>query len=249
MEYYYRIALYILFGILPSLTWLFYYLNKDLHPEPKKMIIKIFFWGVFITVPVFVIQVGLSLVLTQLEALPFFITYPFLIGIIKWFIIIALTEELLKYAVVRMVVFKSRELDEPLDMMLYMVVVALGFAALENILYLFSPVDGLSFNAILQTTAIISFIRFVGATFLHTLCSAVIGYFLALSFFNIKKRTMLTIIGIVLAVLLHGFYDFSIMTLQSPFAFIIPASIILGLAVFMLFEFDTIKKVKGICNI
>ena len=39
------IIIYVILGLLPSLTWLSYYLTKDLHPEPKKMILKIFLWG------------------------------------------------------------------------------------------------------------------------------------------------------------------------------------------------------------
>ena len=246
---YYRIALYILFGILPSLAWLFYYLKKDLHPEPKKMILKVFIYGALATIPVLLIQVGLAGLLTKLQYAEFFKDFPIVVDILKWFIVIALTEELLKYAVVKFTVLKNKELDEPLDVMLYMVVVALGFSALENILYLFSPAGNMSFNAIITTTIAISLIRFIGATFLHTLCSALLGYFLALSFLKTHQRLLLTIIGMSLAVLLHGLYDFSIMTLDPPINFIIPVMIVVGLAIFMIYDFDEIKKIKSICKI
>ncbi len=48
--------IYITFGILPSAAWLFYYLRKDLHPESKKMILKIFLWGSISTIPVYLVQ-------------------------------------------------------------------------------------------------------------------------------------------------------------------------------------------------
>src|SRR3989344_1913432 len=219
---YYRILLYILFGILPSLIWLFYYLKKDLHPEPKKMILKVFLMGALITVPVFFIQIGLSELLNQTRTLPLVASEPIIIEIIKWFFVIAFTEELFKYLVVKMHIMKSWALDEPLDIMLYMVVVALGFAAVENILYLFSPIPTISFKAVLQTTALISFIRFIGATFLHTLCSALVGYFLALASLKNKKRLSLTMTGLLSATALHGLYDFSIMIAPAPFSAIIP---------------------------
>lgn len=246
---YYRLPLYILFGVLPSLVWLFYYLKKDLHPEPKRMILKVFLYGVIITIPVFFIQIGFFEILKQLQSFSLFTSFPIIIDILKWFVVIALVEEVLKYLAVRVMVFNSYELDEPLDIMLYMVVVALGFAALENILYLFSPIDNLSFNTIITTTIAISFIRFIGATFLHTLCSALLGYFLIISFFNLKKRLVLTIIGISLATILHGLYNFSIITLKSPINFIIPTIIIIGLAIFIISKFDKMKNLKSICKI
>lgn len=246
-----HLLLYILFGILPSLIWLFYYLRKDLHPEPKREILKLFFYGALITIPVFLVQTGLSNILDQIKASGILDGWPIIADIIKWFIVIALTEEFLKYFVVKKVILKESTLDEPLDIMLYMVVVALGFAAVENVLYLFSPIDHSYFdlNKVLELTVGISFIRFIGATFLHTLCSALIGYFLALSSVRARKKRLLVATGIILAALLHGFYNFSIITLASPMNFVIPVVIIMGLVIFMIYDFDEIKKVKGICKI
>ena len=167
----YTIIIYIIFGILPSLVWLFYYLRKDLHPEPKKKILQIFFWGVVATVPVFFVQMGLQYLLQQFNLTS--LAY----NLIYWFLIIALSEEFFIYLVIKFKVINSPDLDEPLDLMLYMVVAALGFAALENMLYLFSPLGHMTFTQVIDRTLVISFIRFIGATFLHTLSSAVIGYF------------------------------------------------------------------------
>lgn len=242
--------LYIAFGILPSLIWLFYYLRKDLHPEPKRMILKIFLYGALIALPVFLIQLGLSNILEQAQTFSFFHLSPTKVAILKWFIIIALTEEVSKYLVVKFTILDSDELDEPLDIMLYMVVVALGFAALENILYLLLPIDHIMpLGKIIGTTITISSIRFIGATFLHTLCSALLGYFIVKSVLENRNKLYITIIGIILVTLLHGLYDFSIITLQDPFSFIIPSAIILVLVIFMIYDFDSVKKIKGICKI
>lgn len=248
VEFYYRLPLYVFFGLLPSLIWLFYYLQKDLHPEPKQMIVKIFLYGVLITIPVFFIQISLFMVFNQLKESGIFDGWPIIADIIKWFFVIALTEETLKYLVVKFAVLKSIEMDEPLDFMLYMVVVALGFAALENALYLFSPVDQ-TINQVLQATFTITVIRFVGATFLHTLCSALVGYSMAKASLIGRRGRSIVIFGILMATLLHGLYDFSIITLSSPFNFIIPSAVILGLAGFIMYDFDGIQKVKGICKL
>jgi len=234
------IIIYILFGILPSLTWLFYYLRKDLHPEPKRVILKIFLWGAAITIPVFFVQIGLAYLLdnANLSAL--------VTSLIYWFLVISFTEEIFKYLVVKFKAINRPDMDEPVDIVIYMVVAALGFAALENILYLFAPTGQLSFEDILSRTLLISFIRFIGATFLHTLCSAVIGYALAISYHDEKNHVMEIIFGIIMATLLHGLYDFSIMTLDGYLKIVVPAIVIIALAFLVFSGFSKLRKLKSI---
>jgi len=239
----YTIIIFIIFGIIPSLTWLAYYLRKDVHPEPKKMILKIFFWGIFIALPVFFVQVGLKFLLDQTNV------NIWIYEIIYWFLIISLSEELFKYLVIRIKVINSSNLDEPLDIMLYMVIAALGFAAIENILYLFVPAGQMSLNQLVDRTLVVTFIRFIGATFLHTLCSAVIGYSLAFSFCEVKTKHISLVLGIFVAVALHGLYNFSIMTLSGYAKFGIPVIIILTLAFLVISGFENLKKMKSICKI
>lgn len=239
----YKIILFICFGILPSLIWLFYYLRKDAHPEPQKMIIKIFLWGAVITVPVFFVQIGLQLLLSKTNL------HGLVYDLIYWFFVIAFTEEFFKYLVIKFKVIGSPALDEPLDIMLYMVVSALGFTAVENILYLFSPMDNLAIADVLSKTLLVSFVRFIGATFLHTLCSGVVGYFLAMSFCQAKFKRSILISGIFFATLLHGLYDFSIITLDGGIQVAAPVIIILMLALLVFLGFDKLKKMKGLCKI
>lgn len=209
------------------------------------MILKIFLWGAFATIPVFFVQIGLTRLLSNLFIPPIFS------AIIYWFLIISLTEEIFKYIIVKIKVLNNYEFDEPLDAMLYMVISALGFAAIENILYLFSPIgiENPTFNYILDRTIIITIIRFIGATFLHTLCSALLGYFLALSFLQTKSRLRLAILGIMGASFLHGLYDFSIMTVDGIYKIIIPALILIILAIFVVTKFEKLKKVKSVCKL
>jgi len=239
----FRIPLYIVFGILPSLTWLAFYLRKDIHPESKRMILKIFIWGAVITLPVFFAQIALATLLSKLN------WNPVVVSALYWFVVISFTEEIFKYFVVKSEALSHYEFDEPVDAMVYMVVAALGFAALENILYLFSPVDRISFNDLVNRAVVISFVRFIGATFLHTLCSALVGYFLAISFKETKKRMILFISGIIIATLLHGLYDFSIMTIGGPLKVIIPIAILIFLAFFVASGFKKLKKLKSICKV
>lgn len=239
----YKIFLYILFGILPSLAWLFYYLRKDRHPEPKGMIIKIFLWGALITIPVFFVQIGMRRMLDSFD-----LSY-FAYSLIYWFLVISLTEEIFKYLVIRFKAMGSPHLDEPIDFMIYMIIAALGFAAVENVLYLFAPVEGLSFNTIVNRALVVSVIRFMGATFLHTLCSAVIGYAIAISYCDMKNKIFEMTLGILGAVLLHGLYDFSIMTLDGYFKLAIPIGVIIVLVFIVLSAFEKLKKMRGMCRI
>lgn len=272
----YTIIIYAIIGVLPSLIWLFYYLTKDLHPEPKKMIIKVFLWGCFITIPVFFVQMGFTSLLDitagqmGLPAIacstPDSCPTPYLnhllglslaetssltlsLIIVYWFLIIAFSEELFKYFVVKAKVVNSPHLDEPLDIMLYMVVAALGFTAIENILYSFAPMGQMSFDQVVNRTLIVALVRFIGATFLHTLCSGVIGYSMAISFCEVKRKGLILFMGFFIAVGLHGLYDFSIMILRGDLKYIVPAIIILTLAFLVFSGFEKLKSMKSICKI
>lgn len=239
----YKIILYVIFGILPSLAWLSYYLRKDVHPESNRMIIIIFLWGALVTLPVFFVQIGLTMLLAKVNI------NPLAAAIVYWFLIISFTEEIFKYLVIKTKVLNNPELDEPLDIMLYMVIAALGFAALENILYLFAPIDQLTLNALISRTVLVSFIRFIGATFLHTLCSGILGYFIALSICETGKKLRYITYGLLIAAGLHGLYNFSIMTMEGLFKIVIPIMILIVLALFVISGFEKLKKLKSICKL
>lgn len=235
-------SIYIILGLLPSLIWLLFFLRKDSHPESSRMILKIFFYGMAIAIAAALLEVGIFKIVQGewVKAFPllFFILYH-LLGI-------ALIEEFLKYSVIKYKVLNNPEFDEPVDAMLYMIIAALGFAALENIFALL-PV-GKPFP--LFEAVFISSFRFIGATFLHALCSGTVGFFLALSLFKTRKRLRLIFLGIGIATLLHGLYNFSIIkTGENVYFILIPIIILIGLAFFVSFGFRKVKKMASVCNI
>lgn len=223
---------------MPSTIWLCFYLRKDVHPESNRQVIKIFFYGMLAALPVFFIEQGFSQILSDLNV------SQILFSILSVFIGVALVEEVFKYLVVRDKVLSDPEFDEPIDAMLYMIIAALGFAALENILIFFSEVFEKFYQPFL-----LSIIRFIGATFLHALCSGLVGYYLAKSFFEIKKRLKLLITGLGIATILHGLYNFSIMEIEGDQRFIIPIIILISLAIFVSLSFKRLKKLASICKI
>ena len=229
--------IYLFFGLAPSIIWLLFFLRKDAHPESNSMILKIFFYGMLITLPVAFLEIGFhaELKLLNLSPLLFLVIYAFL-GI-------GLVEEIFKYLIVRKNVLKNPEFDEPIDIMLYMIIAALGFAAAENLLILFPLLRPFQ----LFPTLAVSALRFVGATFLHALASGLIGYFLALSIFESKNYLKLLAKGLFVAIVLHGLYDFSIMEIEGSYKFLIPVAILIGLAIFVSRGFQKVKKIKSIC--
>ncbi|MBU2540240.1 PrsW family intramembrane metalloprotease [Patescibacteria group bacterium] len=234
----------VFFGVSISIIWLIELLRRDKLPEPMRMIFKIFFLGMVITVPVFVIEFG------ALKAIKWLNFSSFWTFLIYGFFAIALVEEVFKYLVVKISVLKSKEFDEPVDTMIYMATAALGFAALENILYLFPPIgQALPFNELFINTVKISFFRFAGTTFLHALCSGLVGYFLALSICRAKKKRSIMFLGLLIATLLHGLYNFSIIEIEDPLNLAIPIMILTGLAIFVTSGFRKLKKIKSVCRI
>jgi protease PrsW len=234
-----------IFAIAPGLIWLFYFIEKDKHPEPKRMILKIFFLGMAVALP----AAFLELLFQKLPFQEIAFSNPwenYIFVLLQVTLGVALIEEMVKYAVVRFAILKSSELDEPIDLMMYMIVSALGFATLENCFYFLSPEI---LSASLKDGATLSAFRFISATFLHALTSGTIGFFLALSFCQIKRKRFLFPAGFGVAVLLHALYNFSIMNLEGCLRFEIPIMIIFCLALFVYCGIRHLKSIKGICKI
>ncbi|MDO8436257.1 MAG: PrsW family intramembrane metalloprotease [bacterium] len=230
--------LYIIFGVLPSIVWLLFYLRRDTHPESNKMILKIFFYGMIAALPAILLELGISDVISGFN----FSTS--VTAILTIFIAVAFTEELLKYLVVSGKVLKSSELDEPIDIMLYMIIAALGFAASENILIMFSMGPAFLLNQTFST----SVFRFLGATLLHTLSSGLLGFFLAISVCKNRGGWKIFLLGLALAVFLHGLYNFAIIELEGDLVWQIPSLILFGLAIFTTFSIRKLKQLKSVCK-
>ncbi|MFA5228294.1 MAG: PrsW family intramembrane metalloprotease [Candidatus Paceibacterota bacterium] len=226
-----------LLALIPGIVWLIYFLRKDNLPEPKRKILKVFLMGMLISVPILFFELWLIGDLNKLglEGSNFLI--------IKYIFIIGLIEELFKYIAVRFSVLKSSEIDEPIDLPVYMIVGALGFATIENII-LFCNQS----SVLLSSPALLTFGRFLGATLLHLLCSGIIGYFLALSFYHLKYRYIFSFIGFFLAVIIHATFNFFLESsiINGVFS---SFTLVLIIFVFFLFGLRKIKKLKSICKL
>lgn len=226
----------IIIGILPSILWLLFYLRRDKRPEPNRLILFIFFLGILIAPIAIAIEYYSGAFIANLLSRSIFQSVAVI------FISIALTEELLKYLTVRLTILKNPEFDEPIDAMIYLIVAALGFAAAENIITLFA------LNSIGEV-AIIGILRFWGATFLHTLASGTLGYHLALSMRkNVFKSKYLIVRGLVIAVAIHGLYNYILLNAGGYYLFIIPPLIIVS-AILVFRQIKILKNKLSICDI
>lgn len=234
--------------MLPSIAWLFFYLHKDSHPEPKDMLFLVFLLGGFI---------GPIAVLVQFLAVKTFETFFYPIGIdhfipkevylllINIIIFAPLSEELLKYLAVKWQALKNPAFDEPIDAMIYLIVSALGFAAVENMLNIFMMPNVTAQLAFSQSIA-----RFLSATLLHALASGMLGYFLALSMLNFKKRKLLFWSGFTMAVLFHSIYNYIVWLIDFNKIFVlILALLLVTMAAIVGWQFRQLKKQTAICKI
>jgi RsiW-degrading membrane proteinase PrsW (M82 family) len=214
-----QFAIAFLSGLIPTLFWVWFWLREDSQkPEPYFLIAISFIAGMAV-VPIALPLQKLALDLYSGDNV-----------ILVWVII----EELLKYAVALALIFWNREVDEPIDMVIYMIVLALGFAALENALFIFNPLVLGNY----MDSAITGGFRFLGATLLHVLASGTVGVALALAYYKSRSFQVLAgTIGLFIAVVLHALFNFFIMdasgeTILTVFLFVWMGIILL----FLLFE-------------
>lgn len=188
--------------------------------EPMGLLFKLMLFGALAAIPVIIVEI-------LLEKIPI----SGIIGVVyRAFIAIALVEEFFKRLVVHLFAYKRPEFDEPLDGIVYCVFAALGFAALENILYVFS------YSAVSPNIALYRGILSVPA---HTLFGVSMGYFMSLAKYatdpNVAQRYKTRSLWV--PVFFHGVYDF-ILFMGSPLLLLIFIPFVIYLWV------NGIKKLK-----
>ncbi|MFO7611539.1 MAG: PrsW family glutamic-type intramembrane protease [Clostridia bacterium] len=174
----------------------FIYLADRHNREPARLLWKVFLYGFLVSVPV----IGIQFFLIRLNFFPGLLSMAF-----QAFIIAALTEEYMKRFVVVKIAYRNPAFDEKLDGIIYCAFAALGFAAIENILYVFRyfPSD-----------PSIAFYRAIFSVPGHMLFAITMGYYLALSKFAGSPGDCRRYYGksLLYPVLLHGTFNFILST-------------------------------------
>ena len=190
-----NVVLALTLAIIPAFVIVFYLYRKDrAKPEPKGIIIRIFLLGLFATAPAILLElfvIGFRGILKP---------YPVLFPVFKAFIVAALIEEGLKLFIVLRVAYRKKCFDEVMDGIVYAVMAGMGFACLENILY----VLGRGLN--------VAILRAFTSIPLHAAVSVIMGYYIGMAKFSESRVTRRWLIwkGFLLAVFFHGLYNLCI---------------------------------------
>jgi RsiW-degrading membrane proteinase PrsW (M82 family) len=185
----------LLMAIAPALVLVRYFYKQDMKkPEPKGLVTKIFFLGIVFTIPACIIEVLLD------EFFNSFVTPAIVYSFIKAFIVAACVEEILKFFIVKKFAYRNTHFDEEVDGIVYTIVASLGFACMENLIYV---IDG---------GITIAFIRAFSAVPMHAVSSGIMGYYIGKAKFAGNKRDEKSLLlkGLWYAILIHGVYDFLI---------------------------------------
>jgi RsiW-degrading membrane proteinase PrsW (M82 family) len=180
-------------AVIPTLFLVRYYYRQDrARPEPKGLVFKVFLFGVLSAL----VAIPVELLVSQFHRAfgPNSIGY----ALFKAFVVAGLIEEYLKLSVVRLTAYRAQAFDEVMDGVVYTVVAGLGFACLENVLY------------VLGGSVATALVRAFTAVPLHAVASGLMGYFLGRARFAASPAEANALIarGLLTAVAFHGLYDF-----------------------------------------
>ncbi len=220
-------------GLLPALLWLWFWWREDAaRPEPRLMVAITFLAGM--------LAVYIAVVFER-ETAGFidkeYVSWGYF-SILPLYLAWAFIEEVAKFAVVAVVMLWQKVVDEPIDVLMYMIMGAIGFAALENAYYIQSPA-----NATFVSSLSAGNLRFIGATLLHTLCSAVVGLALAAVFFkSIWHKIMAAFLGVILATALHAAFNFFIIKYDSSQTTLGVFALVWFALILLILAFEGVKK-------
>ena len=183
-------AFYMLIGFAPGLFWLWFLRFKDdLEPEPLHKVLWVFFLGCASTLPVLGLRPWFD---AMLPAGP-----GWHADTMDAFLVTAVPEEFWKIMAFLLGIFWHRELDEPLDGIIYGAAAGLGFASIETVMYIS-----------ISDMPSLSLMRGFTSVPMHVATTGSLGFFLGMIRFRPRRQAPLLILtGVLVAVLFHGGYD------------------------------------------
>ena len=212
----------LLITILPSVMILGYFIYNDKFKEPTNLILTVFFLGFLICLP--------AGILNEFSENQFFTGTDLSKRLVYSFLGPAWAEEILKFLILYLIVLRRNEFNEPMDGIVYGVVVSLGFATYENYDYVFRLAEAWDVDPMQMAIW-----RSYSAVPMHGLNGVVMGYFFGLYAFTGNKNYL--ILSILLPYLIHGTYNY----LTYPDHFFV----ILFTLIISKFLHNKIKKVQS----
>ncbi len=194
--YFYERLIVLLFSLIPSLLLVGFVLYTDRkRKEPAKNIIICLLSGF--------LSISLAAYLEEL-VMPYFSNNVFLTY--TW----AFIEEISKMLIFFLFIFDNRHYDDIYDGLVYMCLISLSFAGLENIMYAFS-------ESTIQNSISLALMRDFTTIPLHVVCGIVIGYFISLGNFSKDKtkKFLNFLYAILLSSFIHGTFNVLMNTLGN----------------------------------
>lgn len=223
-------AFVVIVAALPGVVWLLFFLREDVHPEPRRLILYTFTIGILVSLPIVAIQIlGQGFI------------FRFIPNLLVLILFLAFVEEIFKFFAAYLAVGKRKELDEPVDTMIYMIAAALGLATIENF-FILSDLVSAGGTAVVADTAGIVVLRFIGATFLHAIASGLVGFYWAKS--RMQGSSKYLWFGIFLATIVHGAFNYLILIFQAVNFLIFPALFLIFASFFLFKDFEKLKIQK-----
>lgn len=183
-------------AIIPPLLIAFFIYRNDLYEvEPHRLLIKTFFLGFLITIPMILIE------LLTGEIFENILLYS-LLGV-------ALVEEGIKYVTLLLYNYKKDDFNEPYDGIIYSVMLTMGFALVENVMY------------VIQGGGEVAILRMFSAIPLHATCGIIMGYFLGKAKMEHENTEKNKILALVIPTIIHGLYNYFIFIEIITFSYII----------------------------
>ena len=184
----------LILALAPAIILMMYiYFRDKYEKEPIMLILKGILLGAVVIFPVGLIEnyiTGFGVGLTKIPKAAY-----------DGFIVAGATEEAFKFLMVFILIWRNRNFNEKFDGIVYAVSVSLGFAAIENLFYVFSD------NS-MQVGILRAFTAVPG----HTIFGIVMGFYLGLARFSTQDRGKWLLKAFTIPWLLHGIYDFMLMS-------------------------------------
>ena len=201
----------LMIALLPAVLLTIYIYKKDrVEREPVRLIVKLLAFGAVSCFPATVLELALS---GAIEALG--LTNPYLAAFLESFVVAALCEELMKRWFLRRATWNNAAFDYQFDAIVYAVSVSLGFAALENVLYVM--------QSGFETGIMRAFTSVPG----HAIFGVFMGYFyghakLAEAQGRASEMREYLTLSLLVPLLLHGVYDFIAFSMEISELWVIP---------------------------
>ena len=183
--------------ILPSILIVAFFVISDRFKEPTKEIIKVFIYGILITIPAYYLNTYLG---------DYYDHYTKFSEALKGsFLSAGPVEEGLKLLVLYFFVYKMKDFNEPIDGIVYGITASLGFATLENLYYVYLLADYFEVTSMQLAT-----VRAFSAVPAHASFGIVMGYFFMKYAYVNKKENL--VLAFLIPAFLHSVYNYYVVT-------------------------------------